>query len=805
MTGIESGERTGNHGPKDERTEGHECESLKAGREVGEGEDLEKRWARLAERVRKREEVEERLKRVGERFERKERELREAREAAEPPSGPVKTEPVTERSESTEPACSKAWERPCISSRNELDRAIEHHPEIRLRKGFEEDYGNAVENDCDRKCRGGPFADELDRMELRRLYTEAHGGPPDAHIDSMNKMRDVLQRYHDIELIEAEAKTCEKYYEAMRDRSAPLDELSKSLDVSIGQIARWRRGVEPPPVRELREREEERILEEWVHSTDLRKISEHEPSKMRLEHRFDSACENPEATVKEAIPVETKRPWTVDDLAEVTRRAYLKLPETSARVHYTDLEKSAGLSSKEVSELETAVSEDYARFEKMVQEKLRLDGVEAEIHVGMVDGKLYTWKPDLDPRNLVNSYGSLYFYFNDRDTLARFISEVKGKIQGDAGGGLHGTTQHLEKLISQMFPEDGKGHHVYNDGVRVRGDHLHLMLDMAGVPLKSLEGHISKVTKVDGNGGIDRPKFPEEKKLEVLTARFMATITSDGHIKKSGSTEYSEDHLERIKIVEEYLREFGDIRLKPRKDREENVYYCYITACLGEMLHHLGVTATNKSIENQGLPPVLYEFCETALRAYIEDLIPQDGTVSRRCISWFHSNALNPGTEGKRYSLKPKLDPDMVEFLEEHSKRAQKGRVITRGEWEKLGKSDSPETTQKAARLQKIVDENRNKLIDDEAHIARMLGIKVRVVADTINIQERTGKVCIAWAARTEGIREAVKLGMIAPPNDVRKRGLVKRMLAEHNDEVKKALRDSEDRGADIEKWWTDE
>ena len=304
MTDLESGEKTRPHTSKDERIEGTERLPSKVGREVGEDEDLEARWARLAERVRKREEVEERLKRVGERFERKERELREAREAAEPPPGPVKTEPVTERSESTEPACSKAWERPCIRSRNELDRAIEHHPEIRLRKGFEEDYGNAVENDCDRECRGGPFADELDRMELRRLYTEAHGDPPDAHIDSMKKMRDGLQRHNDIELTEAEAKTCEKYYEATQDRSASLNELSRSLDVSIGQIARWRRGVEPPPVRELREREEERILEEWVQSTDLRKTAEHEPSQMRLEHRLDAACETPEATAKEAIPVE---------------------------------------------------------------------------------------------------------------------------------------------------------------------------------------------------------------------------------------------------------------------------------------------------------------------------------------------------------------------------------------------------------------------------------------------------------------------------------------------------------------------
>ena len=799
MTNLESGEKTRPHLPTDENIREAERPPLKV-KEVGESEDLDVRWARLAERVRKREEVEERLKRVGERFERKERERREARERAE-----RQAESVTEKAETTDATRGEVQEKPGIRSKGDLDRAIEHHPEARLRLNFERDYGNAVERvERGRKGRdeGEALINELERMELYRLYTEAHGGPPDAHIDSMENVRNALQKYPDVKMTEAQANLSEKYFIVMHDDSRIHAELSKDLDVSMGQVANWKTGESPQPIGELRKREADRIVDEWVKATDFQKIAEHEPTKMRLEQRFDSGREIPDSVVREAIPVETKRPWTMDDLADLTRRVYENRPESTARFHYADLRKSAGLSVGELADLERAVSADHSGFEKMVQDKLRLDGVESNVRAAMVDGRLMTWNPDRNPRDLINPYGSLFFYFRDRDALARFISEVKGKIEGDAGGGLHGTVEYLERLIAQMFPEGREGPSVNNASARMQGDHLHLMLDMLGTTIKSLEGDISRLTKGGGRGGIDNPRFPEGKTFEVLVNRLMSTVTSDCHLRPTGTVEYFEDKRERIRIVTKYLQAFGDIDLKPQWVAHEHHYHAYMRAPLGKMLHYLGITATNKCVENQGLPPLVFEFCWEARCAYIEDLIPQDGSVSRSSISWCHSNALVAGSMSEKYKMGPKIEADLVEFIKKQGDKSDKGKTIRRGTWVDLKDSKDPAIAEKAIRLEKCIAENRNRLIDDEKRIAETLGIDVKVVASSVNWQERTGRVSISWTATPKDIFEAIKLGMIAPPNDVTKRGIVKEMLRRKNEDVEKALKFYEDRGVHIEQWW---
>jgi len=80
--------------------------------------------------------------------------------------------------------------------------------------------------------------------------------------------------------------------------------------------------------------------------------------------------------------------------------------------------------------------------------------------------------------------------------------------------------------------------------------------------------------------------------------------------------------------------------------------------------------------------------------------------------------------------------------------------------------------------IESVISTNRCTLIDDEAGLAEKLGVRMRVYPECTTLYEKTGRVSIKWVATTQGIRNAIKLFMIAPPNDIRKNKIVQDWIA---------------------------
>jgi hypothetical protein len=96
-------------------------------------------------------------------------------------------------------------------------------------------------------------------------------------------------------------------------------------------------------------------------------------------------------------------------------------------------------------------------------------------------------------------------------------------------------------------------------------------------------------------------------------------------------------------------------------------------------------------------------------------------------------------------------------------------------------------------------------LINDETALARSLGVNVVPKPYMIRFYPKTGRVSAAWQARTQNIREAIKLAILAPPNDSKNRKSVKKLLKNRSKEVESTITELMENGLDLTKWWEEE
>ena len=268
---------------------------------------------------------------------------------------------------------------------------------------------------------------------------------------------------------------------------------------------------------------------------------------------------------------------------------------------------------------------------------------------------------------------------------------------------------------------------------------------------------------------------------------------------------YHEPDIRRIQIVEKYLQALGDIQLKPTYEKKTNHYVSYLSAVIGKALVQLGLTPGNKTIHNPGLFPLIFTFSWTTLCALIEELVPQDGSVKPNLIDWSHSHTLHIDTKDTGISFKPLISQEEVDFVIEHGKPYEHYKRLSMGKLERLTKDKNRNTSRVATKLLNHIYQNPNNLIEYEAQIVTILGVKVAKKPVSVFYQKRTGAVTVAWVVRTANKIEALRLGMIAPPNDVRKRRVIQKSILDNPDTVDKILAEYAERGIKVRRWWNDE
>ena len=604
----------------------------------------------------------------------------------------------------------------------------------------------------------------LERSELRRIYAEVNGGAPEVSIESMEDLKRLLDIHEDLKL--DDYNKCETYFEMrkLRAQGWTYTKLSKKFKMHRTNINLWLNEYPPKPIPKLREAEEQRLIQNWA-----------EGQVLKLRISADNESEQRRKLRKVVLPSNGK----IDNLEALENAVkYLasQLGSSSERVLYSevDYDNEQFLLNKD-------------KLEQLVKEYLN-----REAHLALVDGRFYIWAPKSYPFHLINLYRDFYFYFPSAADFAKFLGQIKTDLDRSVSPNLGRT--HLENLISQMCDmkksvsfRNEKGRRFF----RIKGKHLHLLLDIRGLVLSDLEGKISRLTGHSGYGGIVNPRFPTGERLASILARLYATINCDGYVRKNSEVRYWEEHLDRIERVEENLRELGDININPKLEKV-NLYCCHMPTIIGRILQQMGLQSGNKTRHN---PKLGREFLDAmtweVARAFTEDTIPEDGTVRAGRISCTHS-----------VMLLSHIGNDEVDLIKKHGKQEGDSWRLPIGKLKKLRNSKDAKIAQTAKRLYQIVRNNPSNQIDDEKQIVESLGVNLVDSPVSVHYHGITGNVTVSWRWTTAGEKEAMKLAIIAPPNDVRKRAILKRWLLENSAEVERLFKELASQGLNVQRWW---
>ena len=248
------------------------------------------------------------------------------------------------------------------------------------------------------------------------------------------------------------------------------------------------------------------------------------------------------------------------------------------------------------------------------------------MRLGIVDGKLYFWTHEDNPNDLVNAFAQERFYFGNKGEYNDLTRDICEKLGIDHSSPT--PLRPLHDLMSQMVAARVNIEHSGPFGSSMAGEQLKFVLDGTGMRLRDLEGRITFMAGLNGQGRIYNPRFPEGMELGIVRGRLSATINSDCHIKHDGGLTYYEDKLDRIDRVEQSLRQFGDITLRRFIRNEGRQYEVVLPRSISRAFTYWGCAKGDKPIMNSGMSEVVKNGTLTEVRAYFQDLTPQDGSFT---------------------------------------------------------------------------------------------------------------------------------------------------------------------------------
>ncbi|MFW9805071.1 MAG: hypothetical protein ACFFFC_20655, partial [Candidatus Thorarchaeota archaeon] len=435
-----------------------------------------------------------------------------------------------------------------------MDTVLEQSPGQRLKKSFKKNYQAATDYfeklPADRREKPA-FIKRLEELEMRRLYEKTHGRPPHVKIDSMSDIDDLGAKHSDVKSLPKYSdhyRRCEVYFKVKDNRDETEAELADRYDVSTSAIGNYRRKQEPLFAALLRKREEDEIITKWAKEVDIRDCRrtlgvdrERKTEVYFREFGYKDSVSCIKPSFLEEIPTKTE---TSEKPSFLIGAIHHGISIDSAKIMYIKfgLKKELGKTIKELRE----------RIKDGLKEKI---GPSMDLRIEIVDDRLYIWKCDLNPFDMVNYWHNQYFYLNRKD-MFRICEAAWDKL------GLEGSDyekfEKLNKLICQMTSECNLDT-LKKSGreIRIVGESLHLLRDILGMCTKDFEGLIKKVAGANGVRGIGNPKVLEGEEFEVERARLYAILKSDGWVLSSRTVGYAEKNPDRFDIVEKGMQAWG--------------------------------------------------------------------------------------------------------------------------------------------------------------------------------------------------------------------------------------------------------
>ena len=686
-----------------------------------------------------------------------------------------------------------------LPTRVRFERALSRHSHLRFKKNFENKHQGAVKyyESGREKGRSKPWlVKKLEELEWERLYRREFSGPPRIEFESMHDVDRMIEIYSEVKewkRFGPDYERCELYFKVKDDFSKSNVELARIHGVTKTTISRCKNNVEPRLMAYIRKQEEQRIINNWVQNNTIR---------LSNKPHIPTPSITPESCKIDVLPAP---PFKEDASLEYSQLvAFIEgccsgIPDASFGVFYVDLRNDCDFSLEEFSAFWNLFEERHPLLSSELHSRLNMPHDE-EVRVAIVEGRLYVWKKTAVPYDYLDANVENYFYPADSDGLGRLFLGVRDALDFDEHEGLHRTREHTLSLVKQMTDQYVDSH-IRVRFTRLSGYAVRLIVDILNLGHDSLADWITKIEGPNGQGGIENPRFPQGEELEVALSRLISIVISDCHLKDNGSIEYYEPEMERIRIVEKDLQVFGDVILEPSKSSRDNVYLTCLPSVLGKALIRVGLTPGDKTIQNSGLPEYLLDFSYRAKCAFLEELIPQDGSVYRNRISWCHSNAIRIGDKADQYDVESVIGDKLADFIKQHGNSYKKYWRLPIGKLSDLMESDDESISEIACALNESVRNNPNRFVILETKLAKSIGLETTPNPDSIFYHRASQQVTVSWSAYVTG-EQAIRMGIVAPPNDAVKRKIMREWLLNNPEDVSRIVRELESSSIAVRRWW---
>jgi len=503
--------------------------------------------------------------------------------------------------------------------------------------------------------------------------------------------------------------------------------------------------------------------------------------------------------------VTMKESGCIQETKELVDELLVRISESEKHVSYLELDLDEN-DQKDTHRLSESLEKSKDTLGKEIQKRLKIE--ETEVRIGVVDDRVYLWISDTSRNNMLNAWSKQYYYFKENEMLERLQESALSNL--GLNPRLPESKIHFNKIMDEILQNTDnetlrKSRHLKEN--RIHGETLKFLLDAMGHDTELLEKRVEKITGIKGQGGLENPDFPKGEELEILRARVIGTVVSDGQVRGSKGLMYYESTEDRINRFENTLRNFGDIHLKRKFRKSRGVYEIYINSAMSEAAIFWGIPEGDRTILNYGLPSDVHNWSKDAQRALIQDMFSQEGCVSENGeISWNRRHALCAGNKSEKYDFQSKLSQEAVEFLKtskEANREYETGNAgeiyLTIGQLENLQNDQDEFKANAAKEILKVVYDYRNQLIDDEATIVRGFGINVSVDPMQVSYYRRSGRVSVRWQARIRDDDSKMKCAFLMKPNDSTKEQIMDEWLSKQTLEDIESVRNSlKDEGYEI-------
>ncbi|MHA1638117.1 MAG: hypothetical protein ACTSUO_04145 [Candidatus Thorarchaeota archaeon] len=430
-------------------------------------------------------------------------------------------------------------------------------------------------------------------------------------------------------------------------------------------------------------------------------------------------------------------------------------------------------------------------IERFLNEKF--DDTSIEYRLGYADRTLYIWKRLSNSFDYLSLFGDESFYI-DKDELKNLLQTARNhlNLRGNYRfGDLLRQITDVDDFTRKSMSKNAGDVCYYSE--YIFGVNLEFILDMIDIKLVDIS---PKILAIGQQEQIKKPNILDTSELLDLMARFFAITASDGHVGQLWNfLGYHEYNLDRIAIVENLVKKLGDVTMSYFHDGAR-IAGIRLPHVLGRLMIKLGIPSGDKSIQSYGLPDFILNGSPEIMRAYLEEVIPEDGSVKiydkSKAICIGRNAILYDIEKGERYRFEQKLTMAQVQFIKRHGKNKKgmiKGKILNVGKLRALSKSDRPKISDVASEILQIAYNNPVVLLNHEQIIIQKLGMTCQEPKlSQITWCEKTGRVSSTWRLNVCNLLSIAKWGLLASPNDLRKKAKLVDWMKSRPDVVSKAM-----------------